>query len=130
MFALKIFIAAVVASTCNALALDKGMFTFSRSPNAIINDVFNQAAETRAIKCSFGEPFNITTITLDNGAQVKSWGCNMSAAEIAAHKEQSEDSFKLGTYDSRGLSVTETSLTKRQYNACGINCTARCYSGA
>jgi len=89
-----------------------------------------QAVETRAIKCKFGEPFNITTISLDNGAQVKSWECNMSAAEIAAYKQRDEDDLKLGTYDTRGLSVTETSLTKRQYNACGINCIARCYKGA
>jgi len=89
-----------------------------------------QAVESHAVKCSFGEPFNITTISLDNGTQVQSWGCTMSAAEIAAHKEQSEDSFKLGTYDTQGLSVTETLLTKRQDKACGINCTTYCYGGA
>ena len=89
-----------------------------------------QAVESHAVKCSFGEPFNITTISLDNGAQVQSWGCTMSAAEIAAHPEKGEDDFKLGTYDTRGLSVPETSLTKRQYNACGISCTTYCYGGA
>jgi len=89
-----------------------------------------QAVETRAIKCKFGEPINVTTVSLDNGAQVKSWECNMSAAEIAAYKQRDEDSFKLGTYDTRGLSVTETSLTKRQDRGCGINCTTYCYDGA
>jgi len=89
-----------------------------------------QALESRSIKCDFGEPSNITTLVLDNGVEVQGWTCKMSPAELAAHAKQSEDDFKLGTYDTRGLSVPETSLTKRQYNACGISCTTYCYGGA
>ena len=68
---------------------------------------------------------NATTITLDNGAKVQSWGCEQSAVEKAQFAKEASD-FKLGTYDTTGLSVSETSLTKRQYNACGVSCTAYC----
>jgi len=58
---------------------------------------------------------------------VQSWDCEQSAADKAQFaKESSANDFKLGTYDTTGLSVTETSLTKRQYNACGVSCTTYC----
>jgi len=53
----------------------------------------------------------------------------MSEEEIAA-EIQREDTFKVGTYDTRGLSAPESSLTKRQINACGINCTTYCKTPA
>jgi len=95
---------------------------------AFIDDRTAQVLKTRDVKCSYGEPFDVTTVVLDNGAEVQGWGCKLSPTELAAH-EQSEDDFKLGTYDTRGISVRETSLTKRQFNACGINCTTYCYGG-
>ena len=77
--------------------------------------------------CSFGQPINSTTFTLSNGAKVLSWGCEQSAAETA-DRGQDENDFKLGTYDARGLSesVSENTLTKRQYDACGVSCTTYC----
>jgi len=43
MFALKIFIVAVVVSTCNALAVDKGMLTFPRTPGVVVDDAFDSS---------------------------------------------------------------------------------------
>lgn len=85
--------------------------------------------EARGITCDFGEPFNVTTVTLDNGIDVKRWGCKLDPAAEVEHAHH-EDDFKIGTYDSRDMSVPDTSLTKRQYNACGISCTTYCVAPA
>jgi len=133
MFALKVVIAAVFAVACNALALGdhSELITILVSLVTSLTEYAAELVERKpgGVACSFGQPINATTITLDNGAQVQSWGCKQSVAEKVKHAQDATD-FKIGTYDSRGLSVEETSLTKRQYNACGINCTTYCKSPA
>ena len=85
------------------------------------------AVKPHSIACGIGQPINATTITLSNGAKLQSWGCAQSVTVKAQFAQDSSD-FKLGTYDTTGHSVSETSLTTRQYNACGVNCTTYCYN--
>jgi len=127
MFAFKIFIASTIALSCNALALDNSAFAFPRDHTQLLKTHIAQVLKSRDIKCKFGEPFKVTNTVLDSGAEVQRWSCKLSPEELAAAHEQNEDDFKL--YDTRGLSVPETSLSKRQHNACGFNCPTYCYGG-
>ncbi|KAH7101792.1 hypothetical protein BKA62DRAFT_757098 [Auriculariales sp. MPI-PUGE-AT-0066] len=112
MFALRALLLIVSAAACTALVIGQDVGVL----------------EARGIKCAEGAPANVSTITLDNGAVVDTWACKTSAAEIKAAKE--EEAFALEKLDARGVSISETTLTKRGYNACGIYCPTYCYGGA